>query len=76
MFKYARLVPYHDCNGFKIIDLRADRQVGEVMRRKKGGYEVYIRGKLIGEASISWEACYVADKYLSAVGSPRKIRKK
>lgn len=75
MFKYARLEKYPDCNGFQIIDRRVNRPVGEVIRKKEGGYEVYIRSQLIGEASISWQACYIADKHLSTVGSPQKKRK-
>jgi hypothetical protein len=69
-------VPYPDCTGFKIIDERTNRPVGEVVRRKEGGYEVYIRGKLIDQASISWQACYIAEQYLASVGSPQKKRKK
>jgi hypothetical protein len=76
MFKYAQLKPYPNGNGFQILDQRINRPVGEVVRRKEGGYEVYIRGKLIGEASISWQACYIADGYLSSIGSPQKKRKK
>lgn len=75
MFKYAKLLPYTDCTGFAIIDLRTNRHVGEVVRKKKGGYEVFVRKQLIGEASISWEACSIADRYLSSVGSPQKKRK-
>jgi hypothetical protein len=76
MFKIAKLHPNPDNNGFQILDRRINRPVGEVLRRKEGGYEVYIRGKLIGEASISWQACYIADQYLSKIGSPQKKRKK
>ena len=75
MFKFAKLEPYPDCNGFKIIDRRINRPVGEVIRKKEGGYDVFIRGQLIGAASISWQACSIADKYLSLVGSPKKNRK-
>ena len=76
MFKYARLEPYPDCTGFAIIEHRTNRHVGEVIRKKQGGYEVYIRGRLIGEGSSSWEACYLADNYLAHVGSPQKKRKR
>ena len=76
MFKYARLEPYADCSGFKIFDRRTERHVGEVTRLKEGGYNVTIRGNLVGQASISWQACYIADQYLASVGSPQKKRKK
>ena len=76
MFKYARLEPYADCSGFKIFDRRTERQVGEVIRVKDGGYNIIIRGQVIGEASISWQACSIADRYLASAGSPQKKRKK
>ena len=75
MFKYAKLEPNPDSTGFKIFDRRTNRHVGEVIRKMEGGYVVCIRGKLVGEASISWQACSIADKYLSLVGSPKKNRK-
>lgn len=76
MFKFAKLEPYPDCTGFAIIELCTNRPVGEVTRLKEGGYDVIIRGKLIGQASISWEACSIADRYLATVGSPQKKRKR
>lgn len=72
MFKYAKLITSHNDNGFKIIDRRTNRTVGEVLCKKDGGYAVYIRGQLIGEAIIILQACYLADKYLAKAGSPQK----
>ncbi len=76
MFKFAKLETYPDCNGLKIFDQRTNRHVGDVVRKKGGGYNVIVRGKLVGQASISWQACYIADGYLSSIGSPQKKRKK
>ena len=76
MFKYARLEQQEDCNGFKVIDMITNRQVGIICRKKEGGWDVFIRGQLIGNARITWQACYIADQYLSSAGSPQKKRKK
>jgi len=76
MFKIAELHPNPDNNGFQIVDKRTNRQVGNVCHKKEGGWDIYIRGQLIGTARITWQACYIADLYLASVGSPKKKRKK
>lgn len=76
MFKIAKLISGNTCNDWVIVDKRTNRQVGNLCHKKEGGLEIFIRGQLIGQARITWEACYLADKYLAEAGSIQKKRKK